>query len=140
MDSYENRGQETAAHPPIVERRRWLFFGLPFTFTKYELTQKKLIVHEGFFTSRENEILLYRVMDLTLTRTLIQKLFGLGSLHVISSDKTSPDLHIRNIKNVRRFKEHLSDYVEDERLRNRTRTGEWLDTDEPFDCDCDDRM
>lgn len=97
MDNYESQQREEfTEHPPIVERRRWLFFGLPFTFTKYELTPKKLILHEGFFTSRENEILLYRVMDITLTRTLFQKLFGLGSLHVISSDKTSPDLLIRN--------------------------------------------
>lgn len=137
MDYKETR-EEHIEHPPIVERKRWLFFGLPFTFTKYELTEKKLIVQEGFFTTKENEVLLYRVMDVTLTRTLLQKLFKLGSLHVISSDKTSPDLHIKNIKNVRRFKDHLSDYVEAERMRTRTRTGEWLDADEPFDCDCDD--
>ena len=66
------------------ERKRWLFFGLPFTFTKYTLTNRKLLINEGLLTSKENEILLYRVLDITLQRTLLQKMFGLGTAVVES--------------------------------------------------------
>lgn len=57
------------------ERKRWLLFGLPFTFTKYTLTNRKLLINEGLLTSKENEILLYRVLDITLQRTLYRKYF-----------------------------------------------------------------
>lgn len=60
------------------ERKRWLLFGLPFTFTKYTLTNRKILINSGFFTSREDEILLYRVLDMTLSRTLIQSCSGLA--------------------------------------------------------------
>lgn len=72
------------------ERKRWLLFGLPFTFTKYTLTNRKILINSGFFTSREDEILLYRVLDMTLSRTLIQKLFGLGTVVVEAQDKFQP--------------------------------------------------
>ena len=86
----------------------------------------KLVVHTGFFTSVEDEILLYRIMDVSLRRTLGQKIFGLGSLRVVSSDKSLPDLEIRNIKRYRVFKDELSQRVARERMRMRTRTSEMV--------------
>lgn len=106
------------------ERKRWAFFGLPFTFTKYTLTDKKLILNEGLFTSKENEILLYRVLDMTLRRTLMQKIFGLGTVIVDSQDKFQPQLEIKNIKNSQVFKENLSNLVEQDKTRLRMRRGE----------------
>ncbi len=111
------------------ERKRLLFFGLPFTFTTYTLSPKKLELKTGFFTTVVNDILLYRVMDTTLSRNLFQKLFGLGSIQVVSSDKTHPNLCIHNIRNAGDFKEALDEQVERERLRMRFRTGEYIDND-----------
>ena len=85
------------------ERKRLLFFGLPFTFTVYTLSPKKLELKTGFFTTVINDILLYRVMDTTLSRNLLQKLFGLGSVQVVSSDKTHPNLCVHNIRNASRW-------------------------------------
>ena len=70
-----------------------------------------------------------RVMDTTLSRNLLQKLFGLGSVQVVSSDKTHPNLCIHNIRNAKDFKEALDEQVERERLRMRFRTGEYIDND-----------
>ena len=106
------------------ERKRWAFFGIPWTFTKYILTEKKIIIQTGFFKSEENEILMYRVKDISMTRTLGQKLFGLGSLTIYSHDKTNPTLLVKNIRHVREFKETLSDAVEKDRLRMRMRQNE----------------
>lgn len=106
------------------ERKRWLLFGLPFTFTKYTLTNRKILINSGFFTSREDEILLYRVLDMTLSRTLIQKLFGLGTVIVEAQDKFQPTLVVKNIRNSQQFKDNLSYLVEEEKLRLRMRRGE----------------
>ena len=106
------------------ERKRWLLFGLPFTFTKYTLTNRKILINSGFFTSREDEILLYRVLDMTLSRTLLQKLFGLGTVTVEAQDKFQPTLVVKNIRNSQQFKDNLSYLVEEEKLRLRMRRGD----------------
>ena len=112
-----------------TERKRLLFFGLPLTFTTYTLSNKKLDLKTGLLTTVVNDILLYRVMDTTLTRSLFQKLFRLGSVQIVSSDKTHPNLCVHNIRNARDFKEALDEQVEHERLRMRFRTGEYIDND-----------
>ena len=96
----------------LTERRRWLFFGLPFTFTTYTLTEKKLVLKTGLLTTVEDDILLYRVRDTSLRRTVWQKLFRLGSILVASSDQSRPELVIKNIRGVREFKEALDEQVE----------------------------
>ncbi|MGN0550747.1 MAG: PH domain-containing protein [Acutalibacteraceae bacterium] len=116
-----------------IERKRWLFFALPLTFTKYTLTNRKLILNQGLLTSTEDEILLYRILDLTLSRNLIQKIFGLGTIIVEAQDKTDSILVIKNIKNSRQFKENLSRLVEQEKLRLRMRRGEIIND---YDDDC----
>lgn len=108
----------------ISERKRWLFFALPFTFTKYTLTNKKLIINQGLLVSKENEILAYRILDMTTQRSLIQKMFGLGSILVVSQDKLQPTLLLKNIKNCSQFKELLSDTIEGEKTRLGMRRGE----------------
>lgn len=119
--------EQDTMHISITERKRWAFFGLPFTFTTYTLSPKKLTVQQGLVTTSEDDILLYRVMDVSQTRTLIQKMFRLGTLKVVSSDKSMPNLEIKNIRNFKAFKELLGESVEKERLRMRFRTGEMID-------------
>lgn len=113
----------------LCERKRWTFFGLPFTFTKYTVYEKKLLINSGFFKSIEEEILLYRVMDMTMSRTLIQKIFKLGTITLHSQDKTTPILVIKNIKNVGEFKNILSNAIEKDKIRLRVRRNEIIDTD-----------
>ena len=128
-NNQEKQGQEEqdTIKISITERKRWTFLGLPFTFTTYTLTPKNLNVQQGLITTSEDDILLYRVMDVSQTRTLIQKIFKLGTLKVISSDKTLPNLEIKNIRNYKAFKDLLEESVEKERLRMRFRTGEMID-------------
>lgn len=127
--SFNNQPQEEEDYFEITERKRLLFFGLPWTFTTYKLTPKKLTVKTGFLTSSEDDILLFRVMDLSLTRTITQKMFNLATLTVLSSDKTLPTLEMKNIRNYKLFKDLLEESVEKERLRMRMRAGEVIDSD-----------
>ncbi len=125
----------------ISERKRWVFFGLPFTFTKYSVNHKKIIIESGLFTSYQNEILLYRVLDVTLKRTLMQKIFGLGTVIIQSKDKTSPELSVMNIRNPKLFMDTLSELVEEDKNRKNLRHSEMIDNGPPgFDEDYEGDM
>lgn len=116
-------------------RKRVLFFGLPWTFTKYTLLEDKFIVDSGFLNSTQDEIRLYRIMDLTLKRNLWQKLFGLGTIVCDTVDKSSPKLEIINIKDSMAVKEMLSNAVEEERIKKRVSSREFMHTEDEFDED-----
>lgn len=117
-------------------RKRLLFFGLPWTFTKYMFTEEKFTVDSGLLTSKQDEIRLYRIMDISLTRTLFQKIFGLGTITCDTSDKSSPKLEIINIKDPIVVKEMLSEAVEKERMAKRVSSREYMTMDD-FDDDDD---
>ncbi|MBQ8696480.1 MAG: PH domain-containing protein [Clostridia bacterium] len=107
--------------------RKRIFFGLPWSFTRYFLTEDKLIVDTGFFSRKEDEVRLYRIMDITLKRSLWERLFGLGTIHCCTGDKTSPELDILHIKDAKRVKEMLSEMVETERKERMVATREFMD-------------
>ena len=131
--------EEYAKDVIMKERKRWLLFGIPWTFTKYTLTPKRIILNEGLLRSTENEILLYRIIDIELSKTLFQKIFKLGTVTVKSKDASPPILEIKNIKNARAFRDSLAEAVENERLRMKVRQGEVYDpqsiagSDDDFD-------
>lgn len=97
-----------------MERKRTLF-GLPLSFTVYTLTETKLFIKTGFFHIQEEEIRLYRILDLTLSRTLEERIFGLGTIHCCTADKTAPEIDLKRIKSSREIRTLLSDRVEEER-------------------------
>lgn len=99
--------------------RKRNFLGLPWTFTVYELDEDRLFIDTGIFNTREDEIRLYRITDITLTRSLWQKIIGTGTLHCDSADATMKNFDIKNVKESKRVREVLSDYVEKARLRSR---------------------
>ncbi len=124
------------------ERQRWLFFGLPFTFTKFIIKEKRLVIETGLLVSKESEILHYRILDMTYSRSLIQKMFGLGTITLYSQDVTNPELVIKNIKNSKKFKEILAERIEEEKSRLSVRRGEVVGnvmhhSSAHDNCDCD---
>ena len=106
--------------------RKRIWCGLPWTFTKYGMTDDRLFVEKGLFSTTESEVRLYRVMNVNLKRTLMQKLFGLGTIHIDSSDRDLGCFDIINIKNSYEVKEMLSQAVEAERIRNRVTAREYM--------------
>ena len=120
----------------VWKDRKRTFLGLPWSFTRYGLNNEKLLIDTGFFSRKEEEIRLYRITDMTLKRTLGQRIFGLGTIHCCSGDKTSPEFEIKRIKNSRKVKEMLSDMVEKERLRRRVSVREnFIDSEHDDDYD-----
>ena len=106
--------------------RKRIIFGLPWTFTKYAATDEKLLIRTGVLNVKEDEVRLYRILDLTLKRTLFQRLWGLGTIHVCSADKSTPEFEILNIKNPEIVKNMLSDMVEEERRKKRVSGREFM--------------
>ena len=116
--------------PGVVwQDRKRIIFGLPWTFTKYVLTKEKLLIQTGILSTKEEEVRLYRIMDVTLRRSLDQRLFGLGTIHCCSADKSTPEFDIKWIPDSAAVKEKLSDLVEAERMAKRVSSREFM-TDE----------
>ena len=74
---------------------------------------------------------------MSYSRTLGQKIFGMGTVKVYSKDKTNPSLEIKNIRHSNDFYESLSEAVERDRIRMKMRQSELIDVDYPTDADSD---
>ena len=109
------------------DRKR--YFGLPLSFTRYKLSDDRLFVSVGFLNIKDDEILLYRVRDIDTSRSLWQRLFGVGTVVVMSSDKSMPNLVLKNIKDPVAIKELIHEQVEEMKIRRRVRVGEIMTTD-----------
>ncbi len=108
----------------LWQDRKRNFLGLPWTFTKYLLDEDRLHIDTGFFNLREDDVRLYRIIDLTLTRNLWQRIIGTGTIHCDSADQTMQNFDIKNIKKSFEVKELLSDLVEECRRKSRVYMGE----------------
>ena len=114
----------------IWKDRKRTIFGLPLSFTVYTLTGEKLLIDTGVLNKRQEEIMLFRITDVTLIRRLSQRIFGVGTIHCCSADKTTPEFDITNIKDAKYVKEILSTEVFRERKENKVSSREILFDDE----------
>lgn len=122
----------------IWQDRKRTIFGLPWSFTKYKLFEDRLQITTGFMSKKEEEIRLYRVLDMTLERTLGQRIFGLGTVSCKSGDKSCPTFSLSRIKRSEQIRDMLSDMVESERNRKRVASREYMSMDQVEDDDDDD--
>ena len=99
------------------DKKRYL--GLPISFTVYSFSNNKFYLKKGIFNISSEEILLYRVLDLTFKQNLWQKIFGVGSVILTTADKSTPVLEIKNIKTPDRVRKALSTLVEKRRDEKR---------------------
>lgn len=125
------------------DRKR--FLGMPLSFTRYRLSEDRLFCETGFLNIKSDEVLLYRVRDLQLNLRLGQRIFGVGTICVISSDKSMPHLDLKNVKNPRMVKELIHKNVEAAKDKRRMRATELIGSDDghdyhdaDFDDDLDD--
>ena len=103
-----------------VERKRWLFLGLPFTFTKYTVKEDMITVDEGLLKTVENDCYMYKVQDVTRSASLIEKIFGLGTVICYTGDTTHPQLLLQHIRHSREVKDFILKESEEARLKRRT--------------------
>ena len=101
------------------ERKRWVFFGLPFTFTIYTVKEEVLTVDTGFLSKEENDCYMYKVQDVTLKTSLWERIFGLGTIVCYTGDTTNPQLVMAHIKNARAIKDFILEQSEIARRKRR---------------------
>ncbi len=104
------------------DRKR--YFGLPLSFTRYAMSEDRLFLSTGLFSIRDDVVLLYRVRDIDTRRSLVQRIFGVGTIIVMSTDKTSPNLVLKNVKDPVMVRELIHNQVEEMKMKRRIRYGE----------------
>lgn len=104
----------------FVEKKRWLFLGLPFTFTKYMIKEDMITVDTGVFTKVENDCYMYKVQDVEHTASIWERMAGLGTIVCYTGDTTHPKLLIEHIRNSKQIKEFILKESEEARLKRRT--------------------
>lgn len=123
----------------FVERKRWLFLGLPFTFTKYTIREDMLTVSSGLLRTIENDCYMYKVQDVQHSASLLEKVFKLGTVICYTGDTTHPKLVLEHIRNSRAIKDFILRESEEARMKRRTvnmldiGSGDMDDLDDPGD-------
>lgn len=119
------------------DRKRYL--GMPLSFTRYAISEDRLFFSEGLLNIRDEEVLLYRIRDLSVNRTVGQRIFGVGSITVTSSDRSQPTLVIKNVKHPVAVKELIHAQVEEMKIRRKVRIGEFTSMNADLDDEIDDQ-
>ena len=119
--------------PTFIERKRLLFFGLPWTFTKYTISPSFLTISQGLFNTTEDDCYMYKIQDVKLTKSFGEKLFGLATITCYSGDVTHKEIKLEHIKHADEIKTYLLKTSEDARIKRRT-----LNTIDISAHDCDD--
>ena len=102
------------------ERKRWVFFALPFTFTKYTIKEDVLTIQTGILKIVENDCYMYKIQDVQHSATLGERIFGIGTITCFTGDTTHPKLELMHIKNSRAIKDFILQQSEEARLKRRT--------------------
>ena len=109
------------------EKKRCLLFGLPLSFTRYRITDELITIDAGLLRKTEDDAYLYKMIDVRLEASFLERMFGLGTVHCFSSDVTSPSLKLVHIKNAKEIKDFILKQSEEERIRRKTLHTQSLD-------------
>ncbi|MCR4892573.1 MAG: PH domain-containing protein [Lachnospiraceae bacterium] len=106
--------------------RKRTFLGLPWSFTVYAVDEERFYIKRGFLNIKQDEVRLYRIMDLSLSMNLGQRIFRVGTIKCSSADKSMGDFEIKSVKKPREVMELISELVEKQRDRKRISGREFL--------------
>ena len=98
------------------DKKRTLF-GLPLSFTRYFLTETKVITRKGFLSLEEDELELYKVVDKKMQLPFGQRLFGCGTIVLYVKDTDTPVKEVLSVKAPRRVAQLIDKYVDQQRDR-----------------------
>ena len=117
-----------------IERKRLLFFGLPWTFTKYTIRDEMITINTGLLSTKENDCYMYKVQDVELSASLGERIFGMGTIICYTGDTTNPKLYIEHVRNAKAIKDFILEASEEARMKRRTMNTLSIDADVDLDC------
>ncbi len=116
-----------------IERKRLLFFGLPWTFTKYTIRDEMITINTGLLSTKENDCYMYKVQDVELSASLGERIFGMGTIICYTGDTTNPKLYIEHVRNAKAIKDYILEASEEARMKRRTMNTLSIDADVDLD-------
>ena len=116
-----------------IERKRLLFFGLPWTFTKYTIRDEMITINTGLLSTKENDCYMYKVQDVELSASLGERIFGMGTIICYTGDTTNPKLYIERVRNAKAIKDFILEASEEARMKRRTMNTLSIDADVDLD-------
>ena len=87
----------------------------------YKLTTERLLTTEGIFSKDTESLELYRVKDFRIKESFFERLFGLESIELLSSDLDTPDVVMDYIPKRLGLSEKIRQQIESCRVQKRTR-------------------
>ena len=121
----------------IIWTGKKCILGLPISFTRYILTDSKLITKTGLLNLKEDEIELYRVYDMSLELPLGQRIVGCGTIKLLSKDSDTPAKELKSVKKPREAKRLIDDAVRLERDKYYVRGRDMIGNSYPNSHDAD---
>ncbi|RMF99583.1 MAG: zinc-ribbon domain-containing protein [Planctomycetota bacterium] len=107
----------------VVTAAMWLWSLCVLAYRKmsvdYLLTSQRFIHKSGILKRRTDRIEVIDIDDVTYEQGIIERMFGIGTIRISSSDRTHPELKLRGIADVRR----VADLIDDVRRKERRRRG-----------------
>lgn len=95
------------------DRKHILWFGI--SFDRYQIANGRIYCRHGLIRQQEHECLIYRILDISLERTLLNRICGTGTIIMRTRDASDAVLVLRNIKNSQQVKDMLSEMIEQEK-------------------------
>lgn len=87
----------------------------------YRITSERIVISQGVFTKRTDELELYRVKDTALVEPFWLRLVSLGHIDLTTSDRTTPAARIAAVPGAAALREELRRNVERMRARKGVR-------------------
>jgi membrane protein YdbS with pleckstrin-like domain len=105
----------------------WAILGLVILYRRltvnYRLTTYRLFHETGLLKRTRDRIEVIDINDVTLQQGFIERMFNVGTIHLLSSDVTNRNLKMEGIEDVRR----VTDLIDNTRRAERQRRGVFME-------------
>ena len=98
--------------------------------TRYEITSERIKISSGIFSKKESAMELYRVKDYTMNAPFFYRLFRLGNINILTSDRSTPQITLPAIPHAKKLMDDIRTHVELRRGQKRVREVDFDQTDD----------